>query len=148
LIEENVANDDNLKEFLELLLLVKEGILLNSDNEEKISNIFYDFDKSTIRTDAKAELDRIIGFMIQHKELNLDISAFTDSRGAASYNVALSKRRAYAVFNYLTKKGISKYRLVTHNFGEDKLINRCGDGIKCPENEHQQNRRAEFKIFY
>ncbi len=148
LIEENVVNDDNLKEFLELLLLVKEGILLNSDNEEEISNIFYDFDKATIRHDAKIEIDRIIGFMTQHKELNLDISAFTDSRGSSKYNVALSKRRAYAVYNYLTKKGISKYRIVTHNFGEDKLINRCGDGIDCPENEHQQNRRAEFKIFY
>ena len=76
----------------------------------------------------------------------IEIGSHTDSRSAAKANLILSEKRAKASVDYIVSKGIDKARLTGKGYGESKLVNKCKDGVKCKEEEHQQNRRTEFKI--
>ncbi|MDT7831589.1 OmpA family protein [Flavobacteriaceae bacterium S356] len=108
--------------------------------------IYFDFDKSDIREDAKVELEKVFVALKQYPMIKLDLRAHTDSKGEAVYNQRLSERRALAAMQYLLSKGISKDRLTAKGFGEKELTNACKDGVVCSEQEHQQNRRTEFII--
>jgi len=61
-------------------------------------------------------------------------------------NLNLSKRRAKSVKQYLIKKGISKDRITAKGYGESNLVNNCVDLTPCSEEEHQLNRRTEFRV--
>jgi len=78
--------------------------------------------------------------------LRIELMSHTDSRGDDDYNMALSQQRAQSVVNYLVNKGIARNRLVAKGYGETRLKNRCSNGVNCTEEEHQQNRRTEFRI--
>lgn len=119
-------------------------IKLAFDEELKLAVIYYDFDKSNIRQDAKEELDQLVSIMKAEPTLRVKASSFADSRGEAEYNDKLSSRRSVAAVNYLVKKGIKKNRIEAQYFGEKNLTNRCMDGVECTEEEHQKNRRTEF----
>ncbi|MGB0974214.1 MAG: OmpA family protein [Flavobacteriaceae bacterium] len=109
--------------------------------------IYFDFDKSDIREDAKPELNKIIAVMNKYKDMVIHIESHTDSRGSAKYNERLSSRRAASTYNYFIKQGIDAKRITSHKgYGEYKLTNDCGDGVKCNDDEHQANRRTEFVI--
>lgn len=82
----------------------------------------------------------------QHPTVAIAIGSHTDSRASSDYNRDLSDKRAKATMNYLIKKGIDPSRLTAQGYGEDKLINKCSDGVKCTEAEHQENRRSEFIV--
>jgi outer membrane protein OmpA-like peptidoglycan-associated protein len=58
----------------------------------------------------------------------------------------LSEKRAQSAQNYLLKQGAEKERLTAKGFGETLLLNKCADGVKCTREEHQLNRRTEFKV--
>ena len=64
------------------------------------------------------------------------------------YNRSLSQRRAEATVEYITAQGISADRLQAKGFGESNPVNKCSDGVKCPEEEHQANRRSEFIVSF
>jgi len=108
--------------------------------------VYFDFDKSDIRADAKNDLDSIIKIMKAHPEWNLKVSGHADCRGSDAYNIALSQRRAASVVKYLSARGISASRMQAQGFGESQLKNRCSDGVPCSEAEHQVNRRVEFVL--
>ncbi len=74
------------------------------------------------------------------------IESHTDSRGSKTSNQNLSERRARAVVNYLISKGINSSKLTANGYGENRLTNRCSDGVSCNEREHQQNRRTTFRV--
>jgi len=124
--------------------LAKQGIKVGK--VIRITNIFYDLDKSFIRPDASAELDKIVDVMTNHPNINIAMDSHTDSRQTNEYNVRLSKRRATSALNYLVKKGIRKSRLSKEAFGETQLVNNCGNDTECTEDLHQLNRRTEFHI--
>ena len=111
-----------------------------------LKNIFYDYDKSFIREDAKPDLYKLIQFMNDNPDVNVLLSSHTDSRGSDEYNRALSQRRAEAAVNFIVANGISKNRITAKGYGENRLVNGCANGVKCSEEEHQQNRRTEFEI--
>lgn len=111
-----------------------------------LTTIYYDLDKSDIRQDAILEMDKLVLLLNQHPTLTIELSSYTDSRASDQYNIALSQRRAAAAVNYLVKNGISASRLVSKYFGETHLVNQCADGVNCTEQEHQLNRRTEFKV--
>ena len=111
-----------------------------------IKPLYYDLDKFFIRYNDKIQLDEIIGFMNKYSDMVLEISSHTDSRATHSYNVELSHNRTNSIVEYLTAHGIKKDRLVSKWFGEVRLTNKCSDGVKCTEAEHQLNRRTEFRI--
>ncbi len=111
-----------------------------------IKNIYFDLDKSNIRTEAALDLEKILDVLNQYPSMKLDIRSHTDSRASHKYNEALSDRRAKSTISWLIKNGVSADRLTGKGYGENQLVNKCSDGVKCTEEEHQMNRRSEFII--
>ncbi len=113
----------------------------------KLEPIYFDLDKYYIRADAEVELQKIIAALRQYPELKIDVRSHTDSRSSRWYNKRLSERRAQSTIKYIIKKGgIAKDRITGRGYGEYELLNKCKDGVKCSEEEHQLNRRSEFII--
>lgn len=111
-----------------------------------IKMIYFDLDKSNIRIEAALDLEKILDVLRQNPTMKLDIRSHTDSRQTFKYNEALSDRRAKSTINWLVKNGIEANRLTGKGYGETQLVNKCEDGVKCSEEEHQMNRRSEFII--
>jgi outer membrane protein OmpA-like peptidoglycan-associated protein len=113
----------------------------------KLNNIYYDLDKYVLRKDATLELENsVIPVLNKYPTIKIEIRSHTDSRASASYNLTLSEQRAKSVVKYLLNKGVDPTRLVYKGYGESEPINECEDGIECDEEQHQENRRTEFKI--
>lgn len=108
--------------------------------------IYFDFDKSNILPQAAINLAKILDVMKEYPTMQIDIRSHTDSRGSSKYNEALSERRAKSTRDWLIKNGVSPNRLISKGYGESQLFNKCSDGVKCTDEEHQQNRRSEFII--
>ena len=111
----------------------------------RIDNIYYDFDKFNIRADAKPELDKLVTIM-KENPINVELGSHTDCRGSFTYNDRLSQNRAASAVDYIISQGIDKSRITARGYGEHQLVNKCADGVNCSEEEHQANRRTEFKI--
>jgi peptidoglycan-associated lipoprotein len=126
------------------LKLEMEQIIINKPIV--LENIYYDLDKSDIRPDAAAGLDKLVTIMKDNPGITIELSSHTDSRADDKYNMNLSQRRAESAVEYIIAHGISRQRIVAKGYGETKLINRCKNDVKCTEEEHQQNRRTEFKV--
>ncbi len=109
-------------------------------------HIYYDFDQSYIRNDARPELERLLAMMQENPQYVVEIGSHTDSRGSYRYNERLSQRRAEAVVRWLKSKGIESKRLRSKGYGENVNVNNCSNNIPCSEEEHQWNRRTEFRI--
>ena len=111
-----------------------------------IKMIYFDLDKSNIRPDAAFELEKIVDVMKQNPTMKIDVRSHTDSRASKKYNDLLSEKRAKSTREWMISNGIEAERISAKGFGESQLINKCSDGEKCSEQEHQQNRRSEFII--
>jgi len=116
-----------------------------------LKNIFYDYNKASLRDASKNELDRLIKLLNENPTVKIELSAHTDSRGGDKYNMDLSQRRAQSCVDYLIKNSISSDRLVSKGYGESQLIRTDEDIAKLKfeeeiEEAHQENRRTEFKI--
>ena len=85
-----------------------------------IDNIFYDFDKATLRPESTEALDKLIGLLNENPSVTIELSAHTDYRGSAAYNERLSQRRAESVVNYLIEHGIAQDRLSPVGYGKMK----------------------------
>lgn len=107
---------------------------------------FFDLGKATIKKSSEPQLQKIVDMLNQYPTIKLDIRSHTDSRQSDANNMILSEKRAQSTKNWLIQKGIDANRLTAKGFGETKLVNRCADGVKCTEKEHEQNRRSEFII--
>lgn len=109
--------------------------------------IYFDLDKSFIRRDAEQELIKVIAFMEQFPNSEIDVRSHTDSRAKDVYNMDLSERRNKSTIDYIVNTGgINRSRLKGRGYGETQLTNRCSNGVACSEGEHQLNRRSEFII--
>jgi hypothetical protein len=111
----------------------------------RVENIYYDLDKWFIRDDAKPALDNLVDIMKKYP-ITAELSSHTDCRASQAYNDELSQKRAEAAVRYITLQGVDPSRLVAKGYGETRLVNQCSDGVSCTEEEHQLNRRTEFKI--
>lgn len=111
-----------------------------------LRDIYYDFDKSEIRPESEKELNKVLVFMRSNPDLYIELSSHTDSRGNDEYNMALSERRAASAVRYLTEHGCDPSRIRSRGYGESRLLNKCSNGVRCPEEEHQMNRRTEIRI--
>lgn len=111
-----------------------------------IKNIYFDFDKYTIRVEAAIDLEKILIVLTDNPGMKLDIRSHTDSRGTFKYNEVLSGNRAKATIQWLIENGVNPNRLTAKGYGENQLVNHCSDGVSCTEEEHQLNRRSEFII--
>ena len=134
-----------------------------------IDNIFYDFDKATLRPESKEALDQLVKLLEENPNVTIELSAHTDYRGSAEYNKRLSQRRAESVIRYLIEHGIAADRLTPVGYGKErpkevrrKLTEKYpflkeGDVlteeyVKALSEEEQQeacnqlNRRTEFRV--
>jgi outer membrane protein OmpA-like peptidoglycan-associated protein len=85
-----------------------------------IDNIFYDYDKATLRPESKTALDELVKLLEENPNVTIELSAHADYRGSAAYNKTLSQRRAESVVNYLIEHGIAKDRLTPKGYGKEK----------------------------
>jgi outer membrane protein OmpA-like peptidoglycan-associated protein len=84
--------------------------------------------------------------MKRYPKMRIDLRSHTDSRSSTEFNQKLSENRSKSVVSYLRKRGIASTRLESSGFGETQLLNECADGVECTEEQHQTNRRTEFKV--
>ena len=106
-----------------------------------LKNIFFDFDKATLRPESTNELERLIKLLGDLPSMKIEISGHTDSKGTDSYNLTLSQNRAQSVVDYLSSHGIDKGRLKAAGYGETKPID-----TNDTDEGRQNNRRTEFEI--
>ena len=85
-----------------------------------IENIFYDFDKATLRPESQTALDELVKLLNENPNVTIELSAHTDYKGSAQYNERLSQRRAESVVNYLIAHGIASDRLTPKGYGKSK----------------------------
>lgn len=106
-----------------------------------LKNIFFDYDKATLRDESINELNRLTELLVDNPSIKIEISGHTDHVGSDAYNERLSQDRAQSVVQYLIDQDISKDRLVAKGYGESKPI-----ATNETEEGRQLNRRTEFKI--
>jgi peptidoglycan-associated lipoprotein len=117
------------------------------DKSFVLDNIYYDFNKSNIRSDAAKELDKLVQLLLDNPEIKIELGSHTDSIDSEDYNRQLSQRRAESAVAYMIQHGIAAERLQAKGYGESKPIarNTNPNGTDNPEGR-QKNRRTEFKI--
>jgi len=106
-----------------------------------LRNIFFDFDKATIRPESANELQRLIKLLNDNPTLKIELGSHTDNKGSDDYNMKLSDSRSKSVVDYLIGKGIATSRLVAKGYGETIPIDTNDNDAG-----RQNNRRTEFKI--
>ncbi|MFK7971947.1 MAG: OmpA family protein [Bacteroidia bacterium] len=119
---------------------------LELNRSYQLRDIYYDYGRSSIRSDAAKVLNRLYILLEQNPQVEIELSSHTDSRGKADGNMRLSKARAESAKAYLVKKGIHKDRIRAVGYGETKLKNTCKNGVECTEKQHEENRRTEFQV--
>jgi len=106
-----------------------------------LRNIFFDFNKSTLRKESTPELQEIIDLLKKYPTVTVEIAGYTDNKGTDKYNLNLSTARAKSVVTYLQAHGIAAKRLVSKGYGSDNPI-----ASNSTDEGRQLNRRTEFKI--
>jgi OOP family OmpA-OmpF porin len=106
-----------------------------------LDDVLFDFDKTNVKPEAAAILDRLVAFMNENKDKKVNLSGHTDSVGTEKYNQGLSERRVKSAQSYLVKKGVAAGRVSGQGFGETKPIadNKTKEG-------RSKNRRVEIKV--
>ncbi|MBC6609693.1 OmpA family protein [Hymenobacter sp. BT507] len=106
-----------------------------------LNNLFFDTNKYELKPKSRTELNRLIQFMQQYQEVQVEISGHTDDVGADADNMVLSQNRAKAVYNYLSEHGVKASRLRFKGYGETRPL-----VANDSEAHRQQNRRIEFRL--
>ena len=107
----------------------------------RLNNIFFDFDKATLRPESFPELDRVVDLLTQNPTVEIEIRGHTDDKGSEDYNLTLSQGRAEEVRNYLIQKGLEEFRVEAKGYGES-----VPEVPNNSEDNRQINRRVEFKV--
>jgi OOP family OmpA-OmpF porin len=107
----------------------------------RLNNVFFDFDKWSLRPESYIELDRVVKLLKENPSIEIEMSAHTDSYGSDDYNFKLSDNRARSVMEYILSKGIEPGRITSQGYGETKPV-----AANDTDENRQLNRRVEFKI--
>ncbi len=135
---------------------VRQIVLTNERSEQikipegasmALPNLYFSLNSATLELSSEHTLLNMVKLLRKNPDIGLELSGHTDSRGSEEYNLRLSQRRVDAVIEALEKQGLARNRVVGKGYGESKLLNQCGDGVICPEEEHAKNRRIEFQVF-
>ncbi|AHM61298.1 ompa/motb domain protein [Flammeovirgaceae bacterium 311] len=133
----NLVEEQEFKEITQDLYLMP----IEVGARVTINNIFFDFDKATLRPESYPELNRLLELLNEYPEMKIRIEGHTDSMGSNEYNERLSQRRADAVARFLRVNGINTDRLVVEGKGETTPV-----ATNETEEGRQLNRRVEFEI--
>lgn len=129
-------------------VLPKEEMEINPETGRRqianVDNIYFDFDKATIKPESEPTLNRVAEIMKNYPSLRIEIGSHADARGSDQYNLELSQRRAESTLEYLVSQGISRDRLIPKGYGEEVPLNDCVRPNMCTAVEYARNRRSEF----
>ena len=106
-----------------------------------LRNVFFDFDKSTLKKESEVELNKLAEYLTANKGIKIEIGGHSDNQGSQAYNERLSNDRAKSVYDYLVKKGIDYNRMSYKGYGMNKPIS-----TNDTEEGRALNRRTEFTI--
>ncbi len=138
---EQVSITQSLTQLQEIIAEEKGVLKLETET------IYFDFDRFNIKQQAAAELDKLVEVMKEYPDMVIKIESHTDAIGKKVYNKYLSDKRAKSTRDYIISKGIDASRIQSAlGYGEERLLNDCGDGRRCSRAKHQENRRSEFII--
>lgn len=114
---------------------------IEKDAVIRLNNLFFDFNKFTLRSEARSELNRVVALLNKYPNMQIEIGGHTDDIGSDANNLVLSNNRAKSVVEYLTKNGVSAARLQAKGYGEaiPAANNKTDEGRAL-------NRRIELKI--
>lgn len=115
---------------------------LNVGTTSILRNIYFDYDRATFKTESYSELNKLEAMLRQNSSMKIEISGHTDNYGHWQYNRTLSQKRAEAVKDFLTKKGIDSRRIKAAGYGESRPLASNDDEVDGRE----LNRRVEFKV--
>ena len=87
-----------------------------------LNNIFFDFDKATLKKESYFELNQVVKFMKENPTVKIQLSGHTDYKGSHEYNMTLSNDRAKAAYNYLIQKGVPQSRMTYKGYGKTQPI--------------------------
>lgn len=133
-----VIEEEKLTDMSQLALMDLEEL---NNTKVRVNNVLFDFDKATIRKEFETQLEQVKNLLYEHADLDLVIEAHTDDKGKADYNMKLSQKRAQAISDWLSARGVDPARLTAIGFGEDHPVT-------SNQNElgRSQNRRVEFRM--
>ncbi len=109
--------------------------------ESQFETVYFDFDKSNLRSDSKSGLDANYDLLMQFPDVMVKIEGHCDERGTVEYNLSLGEKRATSCKDYLVGLGIDASRISTISYGKEKPVD-AGHS----EAAWGKNRRCEFKI--
>ncbi|MEM9324484.1 MAG: carboxypeptidase regulatory-like domain-containing protein [Bacteroidota bacterium] len=112
----------------------------------RLGNIYFDLAKWDITSRAATELDKFVATLQDNPAIIVELGSHTDCRGSDPYNLNLSQQRASSSADYIVTQGIGRNRIEAKGYGETVLTNECDDGVACTEEQHEVNRRSEFKV--
>jgi outer membrane protein OmpA-like peptidoglycan-associated protein len=112
-----------------------------------IPTVYYDKNSYRLSYKWKKELNDLVKFLNENTDKKIEVNSYADSRASEEFNLNLSRKRTNSVVAYLKSKGIPASRISGNAYGESKLLNDCDDGVECPEELHQLNRRSEIRIY-
>ncbi len=142
------SDGDGVQDYLDKCPATPKGTIVDADGCPPagetlaiVTNVNFDFDSAKIRSDSMQKLDRVVSILNDNPSVRVRVEGYTDSTGPEKYNLGLSFRRANAVRDYLSSKGVSKNRMSVVGFGEKNPLvtnkSRAGRAV---------NRRVEFKV--
>jgi len=114
---------------------------ISANGKITLNNVFFDFDKSELKSESFAELDKLVELLLKNPAVKMEIAGHTDSKGDKKYNLLLSQKRAESVMEYLLKKGIDKLRLTAKGYGDTQPV-----APNDTEENQAKNRRTEVKV--
>ena len=135
---DSIAADDDQRSPFErdlYLIPIEVGVTV------RLKNIYFDFDKTTLKQESYVELNKVVEFLKQNASVEIEISGHTDSKGSDDYNLNLSQGRSQSVVDYIVSQGIESFRLTAHGYGETKPID-----TNDTDAGRANNRRVEFTV--
>ncbi|AWM14013.1 hypothetical protein DI487_09190 [Flavobacterium sediminis] len=140
---ENYENDFTSENILKSPIVLQQAKPIITEDAIVIENIYFDFNKASIKPESELSLNKIKMVLEEHPEFKIAINAHTDTKGSDRYNLQLSDKRAKSAYNYLIKNGVAPEKLTSKGYGESQPLKKC---TSCTSEEDQANRRIEFKI--
>ena len=138
---------DSDKNVITLINEIDEVIKIAENENFVISKILYEYRSAEINEDAAKELNKLVLILKKNKDIGVQLSSHTDSKGSDSYNLELSQKRAEKALEYVVSKGIDRTRITANGYGETQPVapNELPNGKDNPEGR-AKNRRTEFKV--
>jgi len=148
----NYTNDQIAKvqkNNLNISLSLLDNLVEEKENQTviKLNKFYFKRGKNDITPQIAMEMDKVIEIIKKFPQLQLRIESHTDSRAGGSTNFGISQKRADAIKHYLLENGVpSSNILYSVGYGEDRLVNKCKNGVFCLDMQHKQNERSLIVI--